>query len=87
MDENLRFETGRENYIKPFKIFSDSMDFTCSRKCNGSGIAVNTSAGGTMSKLSSHAKRERYYCSRQYREYLTIQKENKFNHKELYEVF
>jgi hypothetical protein len=45
------------------------------------------SAGGTMSELSSHAKRERYYCSRQLREYLTIQKENKFNHKELYEVF
>lgn len=94
MDENLRFEPGRdEPNIKTIQDFSDSMGvLRAAEKCNGSGDCRKLpSAGGTLCP-SYRATRDEKDTTRAranaLREYLTnSEKDNKFNHKELYEVF
>ncbi|KDN53762.1 FAD-binding and (Fe-S)-binding domain-containing protein [Flavobacterium seoulense] len=94
MDENFRFETGRvEPDIQTIQDFSDSLGILrLAEKCNGSGDCRRLpSAGGTLCP-SYRATRDEKDTTRAranaLREYLThSDKENKFNHKELYEVF
>ena len=94
MDENFRFEAGRvEPDIKTIQDFSDSLGILrAAEKCNGSGDCRKMpSAGGTLCP-SYRATRDEKDTTRAranaLREYLThSDKENKFNHKELYEVF
>ncbi|MFL9829691.1 FAD-linked oxidase C-terminal domain-containing protein [Flavobacterium sp. ST-87] len=94
MDENFRFETDRtEPDIKTIQDFSDSMGILrAAEKCNGSGDCRKLpSAGGTLCP-SYRATRDEKDTTRAranaLREYLThSDKENKFDHKELYEVF
>lgn len=94
MDENLRFETGREEpNIKTIQDFSDSMGvLRAAEKCNGSGDCRKLpSAGGTMCPSYRATRNEKDTTrarANALREYLThSEKDNKFNHKELYEVF
>jgi FAD/FMN-containing dehydrogenase/Fe-S oxidoreductase len=94
MDENLRFEAGRvEPDIKTIQDFSDSLGvLRAAEKCNGSGDCRKLpSAGGTMCPSYRATRNEKDTTrarANALREYLThSEKENKFNHKELYEVF
>ncbi|WP_369769389.1 FAD-binding and (Fe-S)-binding domain-containing protein [Flavobacterium sp. WC2416] len=94
MDENLRFEPGRdEPEIKTIQDFSDSMGILrLAEKCNGSGDCRKpASAGGTLCPSYRATKNEKDTTrarANALREYLTqSEKDNKFNHKELYEVF
>ncbi len=94
MDENLRFEPGRaEPEIQTIQDFSDSMGILrLAEKCNGSGDCRKpASAGGTLCPSYRATKNEKDTTrarANALREYLTqSEKENKFNHKELYEVF
>ena len=94
MDENLRVEAGREEPdVQTIQDFSDSLGILrLAEKCNGSGDCRKLpSAGGTLCP-SYRATRNQKDTTRAranaLREYLTnSEKDNKFNHKELYEVF
>jgi FAD/FMN-containing dehydrogenase/Fe-S oxidoreductase len=94
MDENLRVEAGRvEPDIKTIQDFSDSMGILrATEKCNGSGDCRKMpSAGGTLCP-SYRATRDEKDTTRAranaLREYLThSEKDNKFDHEELYKVF
>lgn len=94
MDENLRVESGRvEPEIQTIQDFSDSMGILrVAEKCNGSGDCRKLpSAGGTLCP-SYRATRDEKDTTRAranaLREYLTTsEKDNKFNHEELYQVF
>lgn len=94
MDENLRVEAGRiEPDIQTIQDFSDSLGvLRLAEKCNGSGDCRKLpSAGGTLCP-SYRATRDEKDTTRAranaLREYLTnSENANKFNHKELYEVF
>ncbi len=94
MDENFRFEAGRvEPDIKTLQDFSDSLGILrAAEKCNGSGDCRKMpSAGGTLCPSYRATRNEKDTTrarANALREYLThSDKENKFNHKELYEVF
>lgn len=94
MDENLRFEPGRiEPEIQTIQDFSDSLGvLRAAEKCNGSGDCRKLpSAGGAMCPSYRATKNEKDTTrarANALREYLTnSEKDNKFNHKELYEVF
>ena len=94
MDENFRFETDRtEPDIQTIQDFSDSMGILrLAEKCNGSGDCRKLpSAGGTLCPSYRATRNEKDTTrarANALREYLThSDKENKFNHKELYEVF
>jgi FAD/FMN-containing dehydrogenase/Fe-S oxidoreductase len=94
MDENLRVVSGRvEPDIQTIQDFSDSMGILrVAEKCNGSGDCRKLpSAGGTLCP-SYRATRDEKDTTRAranaLREYLTnSEKDNKFNHQELYQVF
>jgi FAD/FMN-containing dehydrogenase/Fe-S oxidoreductase len=94
MDQNLRVEAGRvEPDIKTIQDFSDSMGILrATEKCNGSGDCRKMpSAGGTLCP-SYRAMRNEKDTTRAranaLREYLThSEKDNKFDHEELYKVF
>jgi hypothetical protein len=94
MDENFRFETGRvEPEVQTLQDFSDSMGILrAAEKCNGSGDCRKLpSAGGAMCPSYRATRNEKDTTrarANALREYLTqSEKENKFDHKELYEVF
>jgi len=94
MDENFRFETGRvEPDIQTIQDFSDSMGILrAAEKCNGSGDCRKLpSAGGTLCPSYRATRNEKDTTrarANALREYLThSEKDNKFDHKELYEVF
>lgn len=94
MDENLRVEAGRaEPNIATIQDFSDSMGILrVAEKCNGSGDCRKLpSAGGTLCPSYRATRNEKDTTrarANALREYLThSDKENKFDHKELYEVF
>ncbi|MFE3849274.1 FAD-binding and (Fe-S)-binding domain-containing protein [Flavobacterium sp. LB3P45] len=94
MDENLRVEAGRvEPNIQTIQDFSDSMGILrLAEKCNGSGDCRKLpSAGGTLCPSYRATRNEKDTTrarANALREYLThSEKDNKFNHKELYEVF
>ncbi|MBQ0908713.1 FAD-binding protein [Flavobacterium sp. F-328] len=94
MDENLRVEAGREEpNITTIQDFSDSMGILrVAEKCNGSGDCRKLpSAGGTLCPSYRATRNEKDTTrarANALREYLThSEKENKFDHKELYEVF
>ncbi|MFT4983813.1 MAG: FAD/FMN-containing dehydrogenase/Fe-S oxidoreductase [Flavobacterium sp.] len=94
MDENLRFEPGREEpEIQTIQDFSDSMGILrAAEKCNGSGDCRKPpSAGGSMCpsyRATLNEKDTTRARANALREYLThSEKDNKFNHKELYDVF
>jgi FAD/FMN-containing dehydrogenase/Fe-S oxidoreductase len=94
MDENLRFEAGRvEPEIQTIQDFSDSLGvLRAAEKCNGSGDCRKLpSAGGTMCpsyRATLNEKDTTRARANALREYLThSEKDNKFNHKELYDVF
>ena len=94
MDENLRVEAGRvEPDIKTIQDFSDSMGILrAAEKCNGSGDCRKLpSAGGTLCPSYRATRNEKDTTrarANALREYLThSEKENKFNHEELYKVF
>ena len=94
MDENLRVEAGREEPdIQTIQDFSDSLGILrLAEKCNGSGDCRKLpSAGGTLCPSYRATRNEKDTTrarANALREYLTnSEKDNKFNHKELYEVF
>ena len=94
MDENLRYEIDRdEPEIKTIQDFSDSEGILkLAEKCNGSGDCRKpVEAGGTMCPSYRATKDEKDTTrarANTLREFLTNSKEaNKFNHKELKEVF
>ncbi|GGA87169.1 oxidoreductase [Flavobacterium palustre] len=94
MDENFRFETDRvEPDIQTIQDFSDSMGILrAAEKCNGSGDCRKMpSAGGTLCPSYRATRNEKDTTrarANALREYLThSDKDNKFDHKELYEVF
>ncbi|WP_310557923.1 FAD-linked oxidase C-terminal domain-containing protein [Flavobacterium sp.] len=94
MDENLRVEAGRvEPEIQTIQDFSDSLGvLRLAEKCNGSGDCRKLpSAGGTLCpsyRATLNEKDTTRARANALREYLTnSEKDNKFNHKELYEVF
>jgi FAD/FMN-containing dehydrogenase/Fe-S oxidoreductase len=94
MDENLRVEAGRvEPDIQTIQDFSDSLGILrLAEKCNGSGDCRKLpSAGGTLCPSYRATRNEKDTTrarANALREYLTnSEKDNKFNHKELYEVF
>jgi FAD/FMN-containing dehydrogenase/Fe-S oxidoreductase len=94
MDENHRVISGRvEPNIQTIQDFSDSLGILrAAEKCNGSGDCRKLpSAGGTMCPSYRATKNEKDTTrarANALREYLTnSEKDNKFNHKELYEVF
>jgi FAD/FMN-containing dehydrogenase/Fe-S oxidoreductase len=94
MDENHRVISGRiEPEIQTIQDFSDSMGILrAAEKCNGSGDCRKLpSAGGTMCPSYRATKNEKDTTrarANALREYLTnSEKDNKFNHQELYEVF
>ncbi|MCV9926236.1 FAD-binding protein [Flavobacterium sp. LS1R49] len=94
MDENHRVISGRvEPDIKTFQDFSDSLGILrAAEKCNGSGDCRKLpSAGGSMCPSYRATKNEKETTrarANALREYLTYsEKENKFDQKELYEVF
>lgn len=94
MDENLRVEAGRtEPEIQTIQDFSDSMGILrAAEKCNGSGDCRKLpSAGGTLCPSYRATRNEKDTTrarANALRDYLTnSEKDNKFNHKELYEVF
>ena len=94
MDESLRYEVDRnEPKIKTIQNFSDSEGILkLAEKCNGSGDCRKpVEAGGTMCPSYRATKDEKDTTrarANTLREFLTnSEKENKFNHKELKEVF
>ena len=94
MDENLRVEAGREEPdIQTIQDFSDSLGILrLAEKCNGSGDCRKPpSSGGTLCPSYRATRNEKDTTrarANALREYLTnSEKDNKFNHKELYEVF
>jgi hypothetical protein len=94
MDESLRYEIDRkEPEIETIMDFSDSDGILrAAEKCNGSGDCRKLpSAGGTMCPSYKATKNEKDTTrarANALREFLTNSKEeNKFNHKELYDVF
>lgn len=94
MDENLRVEAGREEPdVQTIQDFSDSLGILrLAEKCNGSGDCRKLpSAGGTLCPSYRATRNEKDTTrarANALREYLTnSEKDNKFNHKELYEVF
>ncbi|MDF1516567.1 MAG: FAD-linked oxidase C-terminal domain-containing protein, partial [Lutibacter sp.] len=94
MDESLRYEIDREEpEIETIQDFSDSKGILrATEKCNGSGDCRKLpSAGGTMCpsyKATRNEKDSTRARANALREFLTnSEKENKFNHKELYDVF
>ena len=94
MDENLRFEPGRiEPEIETIQDFSDSLGvLRAAEKCNGSGDCRKLpSAGGTLCPSYRATRNEKDTTrarANALRDFLTnSEKENKFDHKELYEVF
>ena len=94
MDKNLRYEVDRiEPEIKTIQDFSDSEGILkLAEKCNGSGDCRKpVEAGGTMCPSYRATKNEKDTTrarANTLREFLTNSKEtNKFNHKELKEVF
>lgn len=94
MDENHRVISGRiEPEIQTIQDFSDSLGILrAAEKCNGSGDCRKLpSAGGTMCPSYRATRNEKDTTrarANALREYLThSEKDNKFNHQELYEVF
>ena len=94
MDKSLRYEVDRiEPNIDTVFDFSDSLGILrATEKCNGSGDCRKpVSAGGTMCPSYRATKNEKDSTrarANTLREFLTnSDKSNKFNHKELYEVF
>jgi FAD/FMN-containing dehydrogenase/Fe-S oxidoreductase len=94
MDENLRYEVDRkEPEIATIQDFSDSEGILkLAEKCNGSGDCRKpVEAGGTMCPSYRATKNEKDTTrarANTLREFLTNSEEaNKFNHKELKEVF
>ncbi|WOD43155.1 FAD-binding and (Fe-S)-binding domain-containing protein [Hwangdonia lutea] len=94
MDENLRYEVDRvEPDIATVQDFSDSLGILrAAEKCNGSGDCRKLpEAGGTMCPSYRATKNEKDTTrarANALREFLThSDKANKFNHKELYDVF
>lgn len=94
MDKSLRYEVDRkEPEIKTIQDFSDSEGILkLAEKCNGSGDCRKpVSAGGTMCPSYRATKNEKDTTrarANTLREFLTNSNEaNKFNHKELKEVF
>ena len=94
MDESLRYEVDRdEPKIKTIQNFSDSEGILkLAEKCNGSGDCRKpVEAGGTMCPSYRATKDEKDTTrarANTLREFLTnSEKESKFNHKELKEVF
>lgn len=94
MDESLRYEVDRnEPTIKTIQDFSDSEGILkLAEKCNGSGDCRKpVEAGGTMCPSYRATKDEKDTTrarANTLREFLTnSDKANKFNHKELKEVF
>ena len=94
MDENLRVEANRvEPNIQTIQDFSDSMGILrLAEKCNGSGDCRKLpSAGGSMCPSYRATRNEKDTTrarANALREYLThSEKDNKFDHEELYKVF
>ena len=94
MDASLRYEPGRrEPEIKTLLDFSDSLGILrATEKCNGSGDCRKTELTAGAMCPSYHATRNESDTTRAranaLREFLThSSKENKFDHKELKEVF
>jgi hypothetical protein len=94
MDKNLRYEIDRiEPEIKTIQDFSDSEGILkLAEKCNGSGDCRKPAeAGGTMCPSYRATKNEKDTTrarANTLREFLTNSNEaNKFNHKELKDVF
>ena len=94
MDKSLRYEVDRkEPKIKTLQDFSESEGILkLAEKCNGSGDCRKpASAGGTMCPSYRASKNEKDTTrarANTLREFLTNSEEqNKFNHKELKEVF
>ena len=94
MDQNLRYEIDRnEPEIKTIQDFSDNEGILkLAEKCNGSGDCRKpASAGGAMCPSYRATKDEKDTTrarANTLREFLTnSEKQNKFNHKELKEVF
>ncbi len=94
MDKNLRFEVDRkEPKIETIQDFSDSLGILrAAEKCNGSGDCRKLpNAGGTMCPSYRATRNEKDTTrarANALREFLTnSEKKNRFNHKELYDVF
>lgn len=94
MDENFRYEIDRaEPEIETIQDFSDSLGILrATEKCNGSGdCRKSPAAGGTMCPSYRATKNEKDTTrarANALREFLTnSDQKNKFNHKELYDVF
>ncbi|WP_372793190.1 FAD-binding and (Fe-S)-binding domain-containing protein [Lutibacter sp.] len=94
MDESLRYEVNRiEPEIETIQDFSDSLGILrAAEKCNGSGDCRKLpEAGGTMCPSYRATRNEKDTTrarANALREFLTnSEKQNKFNHKELYDVF
>ena len=94
MDKNLRYEIDREEpVIETIQDFSDSLGILrAAEKCNGSGDCRKLSeSGGTMCPSYRATKNEKDTTrarANALREFLTnSEKNNKFNHKELHNVF
>jgi len=94
MDENLRYEVDRkEPIVETIQDFSDSLGILrAAEKCNGSGDCRKLpEAGGTMCPSYRATRNEKDTTrarANTLREFLTnSEKTNKFNHKELYDVF
>jgi FAD/FMN-containing dehydrogenase/Fe-S oxidoreductase len=94
MDESLRYEVDRkEPEIETIQDFSDSLGILrATEKCNGSGDCRKLpEAGGTMCPSYRATRNEKDTTrarANTLREFLTnSEKKNKFDHKELYDVF
>lgn len=94
MDESLRYEIDSEEpEIETILDFSDSLGILrVAEKCNGSGDCRKLpEAGGTMCPSYRATRNEKDTTrarANALREFLTnSEKQNKFNHKELYDVF
>lgn len=94
MDENLRVISGREEpTIQTIQDFSDSMGILrLAEKCNGSGDCRKLpSAGGTLCPSYRATRNEKDTTrarANSLRQFLTnSDKDNKFDHEELYQVF
>ncbi|MEX1383349.1 FAD-binding and (Fe-S)-binding domain-containing protein, partial [Lutibacter sp.] len=94
MDKNLRYVINRkEPKIETIQDFSDSLGILrAAEKCNGSGDCRKLpEAGGTMCPSYRATRNEKDTTrarANTLREFLTnSDQQNKFNHKELYDVF
>ncbi len=94
MDKSLRYKIDRnEPEIETIQDFTDSLGILrATEKCNGSGDCRKLpSAGGTMCPSYRATRNEKDTTrarANALREFLTnSEKQNKFNHKELYDVF